>query len=232
MENRKYIAILVELDCLLDTRMGILFDRNNPYNLDDYLKSKQYFSREEDSFPTMSREDYEKRWKTRDRSILKDSILTGVVQEIRDSCCQLTLLKMKTPETRDIKVMINIYPYKLGVVERNKILLAMDKSLNGMAELEIVEKSYDDITVDWVRNEIDYMWMYRWWEWLELKSDEFSKRSCVNTTLFCPRLYMDKSVLDSKVRMDRDYYFKMLSEVSRMLIDLQFIDIEKYCFVH
>lgn len=106
---------LVDLDSLLDTRLGLLSTM-----VPDIITTKQfkesYLSRMSDDFsafiPDWDHEAWLKRWATRDGSVLPHSAITGMVWLILDLVTGVNAT-VNTPEEQTLSITLNLYPYKI-----------------------------------------------------------------------------------------------------------------------
>jgi hypothetical protein len=235
-----FTGIYVDLDTILDTRMGTLFDPSNPSKYEKYILSGRYFNRDEDNFPDTDMEEYREKYSKRNSHILDNSLITGILREIYNLCVINISSSMYNPVKQIPRIILNTYPYNLGLTEKNKIIRAIAISLKDLPEIELVYMSLEEVTVRYIKEKISFMYLYHWFLWLEIHAlnGGFKRLGSPETILFAPRLYMDKSVIENDkeslnhIRRDPDYFFKMVQELSRPFIDLQFMPVEMFCFTY
>src|SRR5690606_17954218 len=133
-------VIHIDLDSLIDTRLGILIEMNESAALD--LLKKGYRTRTSDDWhkldPVFDNDDFAVRYKNRTVSALMNSSITGMIVSLFDILKRLEKDKVNTPFVEDIIVHLNIYPYKLSAQEEEEFVKCMQYYSPSSATIEIV----------------------------------------------------------------------------------------------
>jgi len=116
MSTTSAFNLLLDMDCLFDTRMGTLLDVAP--DLASTLSVKAYRQRQLDDFTTVtegkvSTEAFQARYATRDLEILKKSLITGIVPILITYVEGLQERLFRKIDVSGINIDLNIYPYTL-----------------------------------------------------------------------------------------------------------------------
>lgn len=226
MTKKKTQTILVELDCLLDTRLGTL-NRLDPAAVDRVLFSGKYHERESDEFDGVDMERYRALYVARNRETLMHSAPTNCFAFVREFVGMLRnqALELNNPMAGEIKIAVNLWPYQLSEEEVSEVGKSLAVRLGGVAPVELVYLSTADLTPDHVRNSYHTLVMYEYDPWLSMHYDidptkhslkELMKRLLVDITLFSPAIYHRKPP-------DADTLAKLLKESTHPLIEAELL---------
>jgi hypothetical protein len=195
----EYSTFFVELDTLLDTRLSIIARLG-----DDVLKEavlNNYHDRKIDKFKGVDPEYFKEAYANRDKSVLKDTIITPIGPMIKEYVLKTLSRVGYTPFNFRPRIMINIYPYKLTTEEVNIIKIAVVSMTNKLADVEIVSMNYEDITPNFIKASLTMMCMYDYHEWLNIHglNGNFKKKTIPEINLLGPRIYfLESQVYDDK----------------------------------
>lgn len=221
--------MLVELDCILDTRLGVLLDID-PEKVPTIL-AKDYHGRLWDVFPEVDLLTYQKRYKERDSSVLKNAWATPMVDLIEDFVFKTLKQTLRTPFHKTPKVDINIYPYVLTDEEVSVIISAIAVITNEQTDIEVVSYSPEELNPVFLKNHYEVVMMYDFHIWLETHavSGVWKKYSCPNVTLMAPLMVKNNSTYDaSKKVQDILTDYETLSKTMSPYVDIQFLPIEAF----
>lgn len=132
--------VLVELDCLLDTRLGTLVGKLGMDINEVLSKGIAWWTRysEEPEFFTEGRitlEDFQAAYAARDVETLKYSYVTNVTDHILRVTQQMRKEEFRGREIEEVIVTVNYYPYKLtdeqieGYIESIKHTVSLDTTV-------------------------------------------------------------------------------------------------------
>lgn len=197
--TQKQRTILVELDCLLDTRLGTV-NRLSAQLAEQLAKSDAYYSRESDTFDGLDDEQYRALYAKRDRETLRHSApsegfafvggLAGLLREKQ--------LELNAPERGEVRIAVNLFPYDLSESERAEIGRALAVRFRGAAPVEVVYIPHSALTPAVVRTQYPMLVMYEYDPWLSLHYDvdpkdvrvaELMEKLLLDVTLFSPAIY-------------------------------------------
>jgi len=223
----EFSTILVELDCLLDTRLGILSELG-----DDKLQKviSMYHTRDIDEFPYYGFNKFKTNYDKRDKSILVNSLLTPVMGLVTEFVNKTLLQVTNSPFHFQPKVMINIHPYDLTEEEVNNLIQMVVLKTNKRCDVEVVSKNIGDLTIGYVKDNISIMVMYEYYKWIEYHSvsKSFSKLTCPDINLFAPGIYFKPKQLDNSIIQDP---INSMEEIAKPLIGLKLFPIEYFSFI-
>ena len=222
-----YSTLLIELDCLLDTRISILSELD-----DDKLKEviKNYHNRDIDEFPYYGFNKFKNLYDNRDKSILKNAIVTPIMGLMVEFVNKTLLQIINTPHHYKPKIIVNIYPYDLKEEEINNIISLIVNKTQQRATVEVINKSIKELTVGYIKNNISIMVMYRYFEWLEYHCNikAFEKITCPEVALFGPNIYFKPKQNNLDIKQDP---IKSTEELAAPLIGLKLFPISLFSFI-
>lgn len=188
----------IELDCLLDTRIGTLMTHFGESCVYETLK-QNYHEREFDVFPGVSYEAFQEVYQVRDRRVLKNSIRTIIYSVIHDFIKGTFDNSIHSPFVFVPKIIVNTWPYNLVDEEKNLIRNLVVSLTKQISDVEIVTLPYDEITPVWIKKqEISMLVMYDYHLWLEAqsKNGQFKKHACPDIGLLTPAIYKKAALTD------------------------------------
>lgn len=241
----EYREILIDLDCLLDTRIGLVATYSQPEAL-RCATNPEYYQRYQDTFldQYLEGKSWREEWKNRTQHKLPDGFPSVIVASGETSFPSIIYeyIKLEINEAierpgllDEFKIAINVYPY---VLPDNEI-----KALNDIAhamfphikEVKVVSFDTKSLTPAKIRREYDSYWLYDLPNWLNTHVDEFKSMLHPNTKIFAPRLmYQDQykfkidQVVD-KVLENKDNFFEELEAVTKLWFNLNFVAVPYYC---
>lgn len=222
-----FSTMLVELDCLLDTRISILSELDDN-KFQEVLK--MYHSRDIDSFPYYGFNRFKEKYENRDKSLLKNSLVTPILGLIVEFVNKTLLQILNTPYHHKPKIVINIYPYVLEEEEINNIISIIVVKTNGRCDVEIVNKSLKELTVGYVKNNLSIMVMYDCYKWIEFHSvnKAFEQITCPEVNLFSPAIYFKEKQPNLQLIEEP---FKSMEEIAKPLIGLKLFPVSLFSFM-
>lgn len=223
--------MLVELDSILDTRLGVLLELDAEKV--PAILAKDYHERLWDVFPEVDLLAYQDRYSKRDKKVLKNSWVTPMMDLAFDFVMKTLQQTLKTPFHKSPKLDVNIYPYVLTEEEESIILSAVVASTKDQCDIEIVSYSPEQLNPVFLKNNYEVVMMYDYQEWLEVHSKNglWKKYSCPNVAVMAPLMYKNTEVYNPKTKvMDIIKDFETLSKTMAPYVDMQFIPLEAYCW--
>lgn len=186
MANQK---IWVELDALLDTRIGTLSVMIDG-NVDDILRGK-YYVRETDQFSLLSDmindDEYVNTYTKRDKDILKSSYLTHMVFFLKEFISRANKGIIDAPMADRVVMDINVYPYQLSHAERellDKVLCAHV----GIIEINIFSVSPIMQVPNYFKGTYQAVFMYNYLSWFNLHHNNLLKHPIPDVAMYIPKL--------------------------------------------
>lgn len=224
----KTSSIFVELDTLLDTRMATLF-KLSPDSVENIIKLG-YHDRPFDIFPGIDEVKFRDAYSKRDKSILATSVVTPVAQIVKEFVVRTLDNVNNSPFHYQPKVILNIHPYKLDENEINMLIATLRHLTLNLADIEVVDMSYEEISPLYVKLNLSIMILYQYDLWLEAQSvnEAFKKHTAPDVTLIGPRIYFKKP--ESRPKADEDP-FAAMEHLASPFIGLALLPVEKFSMV-
>lgn len=192
-------TILIELDALLDTRLGALsrLGIEWPARL---MADTPYWERETDDFGeqlggAISTQAYQEVYNARgkDLEVLKASGLTMMPQLLGPMSRTLQARKIKGLDVVGrIRFLLNVYPYPLEAEECEAFCEALRPYIALSAEIETVSLPLKDITPEYLASHCDLFILYHFDEWDKLQRENLMRTPIPEVTLMVPQLYPRK----------------------------------------
>jgi hypothetical protein len=227
-EGIEFSTILVELDALLDTRISTI----STFGEDAFLSNimGDYYQRGIDVFKDVDMDEYRLRYEKRDTRTLFKSMMTPIGKLIKEYVVTVLENNLSTPDHRKPKVVVNVYPYKLSEYEIRTVIGAVRSLTKDMADIEVIDMSYDQLTSGYVKTRLAAMVLYHYDLWLEAQSvnKNFEKVGCPEVTLFAPRISFNEEVTP---RSDNKDPFEEMKLLASLFIGIIFLPIDNFCLM-
>lgn len=184
--------IYVDLDALLDTRLGTLAYLKNEYAVN--ALSNDYMTRDRDEFKDVSYEVFKKAYEKRDIDTLKLSTFTNVFTLLQ-SCIKSTFETAATNSNiKPIQVQVNVYPYKLDEEEMSEISIAVWSRLKEMVDVNVVNINDVFLTPAYCKDQYSMMIRYDYQSWLKIHHDShaFDKVKMPTVSIVAPAIYQSR----------------------------------------
>lgn len=225
-------AIIIELDCLLDTRLTTLLEY---YGADvvERVLAKNYHKRWVDKFLDIDYQEFQNHYQNRDKRVLKSAIRTPLTRLVQEFVLGTIANSTNTPFHNQPKVIVNIYPYELTESEIRVIRDTIITLTKSNADVEIISKSPAELTPRYLSTETSLMVMYDIQLWLEAHSENgnFKKQACPDMGLFTPMMFKkypisneDKKIIKSMDAPLFEYLAKSIAPFAKVL----FLPVEKF----
>ena len=144
---------------------------------------------------------------------------------IKDFSTNTLKLLIATPFHYKPKILLNIYPYELSEEDIVILIESLISISNGLADIEVIDMPYEDITPKYVKSHLSIMILYDYSSWLEIHSTNknFEKITCPEVALIGPRLYFKDNIEASELDP-----FSSMEILISPLIGLQLLPIEYF----
>lgn len=224
-DHRKPSRLFIELDTLFDTRLAVLATMEN--NALEKAFKHGYYDRQSDSFPDVDYEVFKALYAKRDKSILKEAIITPVSMIARDFAVSTLNNVNNSPFHYKPVLMINIYPYKLEEEEISVIMSGARAMTKELCDIEIVDMSPVQLTPLYLKLNLAMVAIYEYDKWLEIHAvtEAWKKHTAPDVTVLAPRIAMKK--LDHPLPRDIDPFNEMQKQAAPF-VDLKLIAIENF----
>lgn len=214
-----YSSLLIELDCLFDTRLGALMLMG-----EETLKHAlpQYFQRPIDYFKDINNNQFLHLYANRDKEVLKNTGITQFKNFIEEFVSKTNQQVMNSPFHYKPKIVINIHPYVLDEEEIKVIILGVKTFTKGHADIEVVDMPYEALTPSFLKANISIIILYEYYKWLDIHSASkaFKRTTCPEVTMMGPAIYFKKP---SKIE---DEPFSDVEKLAAPFIGLKLLPVE------
>lgn len=185
--------ILVDLDCLLDTRFATLQDLN-PVLAEKVLLDGSYHSRLTDYLGGFDYPAFVKRYKEYDINLLKKSVLTNMILLLKDLCLALQVESTKINVPMRYEIEVNCFPYEFTVEEQEEIRGCLEVHFPLPDTVVLINRNIKHLDVTYCKNTYSRMFMYRYHEWLDLHTEQLINNPCPGLILYAPAISFVENV--------------------------------------
>lgn len=213
-------CMLVELDCLLDTRAGTLA---RMLSAQEYAKLivGGYSTRISDEFPGIETSAFKQQYRERDAVTLSMSMITNIVSLVKDFAARVNVISASAPVSKIPRIDINVYPYNPPQKVLDNIKKAITVLIAERCDIGFVRYTPQDLGYDLVKFTYDHMVMYDVGDWLEAHALDWQnrKRGLPDVTVFCPCMYKTPSPENDpmKLGMIADDMCRTLTPILNMI---------------
>lgn len=229
--------LLVDLDCLLDTRLSTIFHLNK----DAYktlLKNKAYYTRLTDNFELLTdglitQEAYLKAYQHRDKERLKHSSPTRMLKVLNQISKDIEAQSVTEPDTSGLIIGVNTYPYSLTEKEQEVLAISVEVYCSPSTKVHCVSIPLLDCTPLYIRDHWDMYITYNFDHWYTPHVNTFFKVRNPRGLLYAASLFIKeptetdiKAFFESQTQPNP---FKLLEYTLLEYITIEFRDIADYC---
>lgn len=187
MSELKRDVIYVDLDALLDTRLGCLATIRDEYAFN--AMKGDYFTRESDTFPDMSLEDFKEVYALRDMTVLKRSILTNVIFLLSGFVKSSMEESVTGGQNLGLEVSVNTYPYEMAQEERLELIQLLQLKLGPQVEVSAIHLSNEQLTPEVCKENYQAMVRYSFHDWVQIHLEAWKKTKMPSVAFYAPALY-------------------------------------------
>jgi hypothetical protein len=224
------IRFLIELDAILDTRLGVM-DNLDPEAAVRLIGNPAYYTRMIDHMEPLcgiSEEAYQAAWKARSVNDLSHASVTPIVELIH---CEVLALEAKQgldPTLEGVELVINLYPYLVSADEEKAIGKAILSMIGSKSPVRFVRLSPKELSPEIVRRDYSGLFLYNHHDWLLTHGDELTRRGVPRVTLVAPKLCYGRVPSEEEQKLDVDKpmdMWRFMELMSSELVGLAFQDV-------
>ena len=230
-------CILVDLDFLIDTRMGALAKLNEDFVVP--VMKKGYWKRQHDFFNRLyskiDMEKYNEIYRNRDWEVLARSRLCNSILWLNALTRKMERRIADTPYRFPVVVYLNVYPYELTDQEIHVLASAIQNKLAITTEMRVIRKSNKELTPAWIKKSVALLAKYDGDDWLAEQGEALTKEPLPTITVVLPALLKDDTALSpmAKGADGKDYnLFEELPKGMAVLIDMTYIEPEEVSVIN
>lgn len=229
MSNLPLSTVYVELDALLDTRMGVLAGIDS----DKFAKllSTGYHYRFKDEFEGYDMAQFYDVYDKRDVYTLMNSQFTNVLKVVADFVEKTLVHTLRTPFHKNPKIEVNVHPYKLDVQAQSDIARAIAFHTGEKCDVEVVCYTPEQLNPVFVRERYELMFMYDAGSWLEVqaKAGHWEKYSCPNVVIRTPMMVKNReTVLTNNIFSSIVDDMDKMAELCSVFVQLLFVPVHEF----
>jgi len=225
MKNNDLNIMLIDLDSLLDTRLGTLLSIDKERT--KIALENNYHIRLEDKFKGFTNEEFKKNYANRNKLTLRRSMINNLIRILRNFSITNIMTdnqyKLKTID----RIIINLHPYKLNQEELKILNVAIKESIITNLEIEFIEMDIKKPNKTFIKENVKYWFCYHYQDFLNTinKNDNFS-----DTFLFCPKLLkeVDEEFLKELKNIENIFEYTIASYSP--IIKLEFLNVYEFSY--
>jgi hypothetical protein len=186
--------IMVEIDALLDTRVGSIARLSDEAAAKTF-EDMRYYTRENDdfeSFTGLTKAVTDKAYAERDSETLASSIMTQMVLQLDEIAKSIYFDGMARHIKQDFKIEINLYPYEIRNDEAAAIAAAVKSKLTVDVPVMCVYLKPEEVSPSRLRASYSGIILYNFQTWLTANAKAIERSYFPRVTVLAPRLYVDK----------------------------------------
>jgi hypothetical protein len=228
----KVNGIYLDLDAILDTRLGLLF--NISPDLAKDVITHGYKNRDEDIFPGISKARFVELYANRNKSVLINATITSVIKFVDSFIIDIIKNTINTPMVGQPIIYLNIYPYQLVDVEKKLIGNAIGAATKGWASIELINVDPKLITPSFLKEKVGVAIMYEYHNWLRDHVENLKRDPSPGLGLLGPMLYFGDKPNNEKIAEISKAHgspFKAMEEMSAPVIGLYLVPVEHFSII-
>ena len=226
-------GIYLDLDAILDTRLGVIKSLDN--SLYEYYTNEgkeEYKNRIIDEFKYIPNKVFKYFYRNRTKEILQDSIVTPMLYVLNMSIDDmLTKRVLSEKTTKKLTIDINYYPYDLTEEEIEKLKGAVYTQIASkeFVIVNFISMPYEELSSSTVEK-YGVMAMYDAMDWLDMRGlFKDVNVTLPSTHLILPYLLQKPIVFKSGENIEK--YFKNIEELFTYYIKLEYNRMELFSFM-
>jgi len=219
-------GLYVELDCLMDTRLSLLYDIDKNL-IESIIKSGKYSNRIMDQFGYLSVRVFRTIYNMRNSNILDNPAPTEITSIISDYCFEAMQTSKKLGDGSPIKIYLNVHPYNLTEASIERLRMGLSNAIDVAVDIAIINKPFYDITPNFINENIGLVIMYDALKWTEfnLQNKRLIEKSLPDVTFLTPMLLHRKLIIK---KSEVSKLFEDLEKNLQMLIGIVFIPVKYF----
>lgn len=205
MMKQQPTRLMVELDTILDTRLGVV-NQHLPHLVEPLLTAG-YRDRKSDQLellcPDIKQHWFNVAYAARDKDTLKASRITPLVIAHTNLTSELERLFYDTPLGSSVDIDLNIYPYVLSDAELSMVKDCLKHYSALTANVEIISQPMSYFTPSILKQHYGGIIVYNVAEWLSLHAEALLQCKIPDVSIIGPRRY----AVEDDVPVDDDLSF-------------------------
>jgi len=181
--------LIVDLDCVLDTRLPVVFALHTPTALSG-IEDSTYRKRIKDVFGNIPYSVFREYYNKRNKNVLKLATPTPMLELLGEYCLEAHSLVISEADILTPKIFVNTYPYDLNEDESLILLKLFYSMLPVDMDIDIIHKSNKELTPEFVANNATTFIKYDIITWLEYHNSigELAKHPLIDVSCIGPMI--------------------------------------------
>lgn len=222
--------LYVELDCLLDTRLGTIA-QHWPETASAIVASGEFHKREVDNFAGVDTDAYQQAYSRRNVVTLMHSVATNLFGYLLKILGQLETQALLRPYHDSVAIDVNIHPYVLSAAEKEEMVKMIAHRIRGLARVSLVDIKPEQLDPKHCKSSYGAMFMYDPWTWMNLQSDAFATTRLPEVILYAPKIYTNRRPSDDELAQltkDAPHPFTAMEMYSSPIVGLTLIEVANF----
>lgn len=236
---------LIDLDCLLDTRLGTLFNLNEE-DASNLLLNNIWHTRESDDVGSyckhITTEQFKQAYEDRSQYTLTQSRLTNIIKTLSfENKRMIQAIANGSDPLEDYGIVINTHPYNLSLDEEYDIGQALKEIMGGDPPIKFIRLLPESTRLTYLdlKGFTDYI-TYDISDWVVREFNDCEKPedfvSCPNITIWGPKLQLRKDSLKNVLKEhtdidERDSPFELTKVIFGSCVRLEFLPVEDFSII-
>jgi hypothetical protein len=222
--------IYLDLDTILDTRMGTLAGMSDDLAV-QALQSGRYHKRMVDEFDGVNKDVFKAAYEQRNLDTLKRSVLTNMVffmrRLIKDSLMEAVIQQ----KVEKMCFTINVWPYDFsddGLVDM--LIACIRFHTYSTSSVQIVSIPPEELTPEYCVKNYQIMIRYNWIEWVDAHKAFFEQRGIPTVAVVVPEIFVKVPTQDEidQLGLLKQSPFKMTEQACASLFRLKHMPISLF----
>lgn len=193
--------LLVDIECLFDTRIGVVCD-NKPESLNS-INYKEYSKRPKDSSEYIHLDNFEEAFANRKKSCLLSAPQTKLLYGLAETVLAIESKKSDDPTIGDTEILVNFTPFEFDEEEKRIITEGIASVLPSFCVVKPVSVPLIAVTPSYLRDNVDCWYVYEFNKWLGLQFENLKKVQIPTVSIMTPALFAG-DVGDSEMFADTE----------------------------
>lgn len=202
--NSNVRRIYIQLDALLDTRLGALWELDP--ELCDRVIANGYHGRVIDNYsmlvPEINHAAWLERYTNRTAETLVNSRLTSVNAVLDGMLRSMEAELITSPNVDGLEVVVNTHPYELSDAETEALKDCVQTFTGTLVGIRTISQPNVSLTFAQIKQSFDIVFMYDFHEWIsKVNPDDMTANKVPGVKLIVPALYEKEIPAERDLRL-------------------------------
>lgn len=235
MRDETIKTILVDLDCLLDTRLSTVH-LINPEAVPIMLDKNVYHDRKKDDYYKLtkgmiSNETFIDKYYDRDKETLKASVPTNMLKLLHEITYTVGEQTISEPDVKLVEVIVNIHPYKLNYEEKEVLINSFSVYLFPETKISIIDKPISYLSPKVLASFYDGYITYEFDQWYLEHQEELIKNPMPRNIIFAPAIFVKEEPTAEELLeqgIENLTAFEIMEKALLPYVSLEFLKVDTY----